>query len=85
MGVRLQTEEAMKCVICKQGETQAGKATVTLERGGSVLVFKSVPAEVCTNCGEEYIDETTTANLLSDAEEAMRTGVQVDVREYVAA
>ena len=85
MGTRLQTEEAMKCVICKQGETQPGKATVTLERGGSVVVFKSVPAEICSNCGEEYVDESTTARLLSAAEDAMKTGVQVDVREYIAA
>jgi YgiT-type zinc finger domain-containing protein len=85
MGAWFQVEEVMKCVICKQGETQAGKATVTLERGGSVLVFKSVPAEVCANCGEEYVDENTTARLLSAAEEAMKTGVQVDVREYIAA
>ncbi len=75
----------MKCVICKQGGTQAGKATVPLERGGSVLVFKSVPAEVCANCGEEYVDESTTVKLLCAAEQAMKTGVQVDVREYIAA
>ncbi len=53
MGARSQTEEAMKCAICKQGETQPGKATVTLERCGSVVVFKSVPTEICSNCGEE--------------------------------
>ncbi len=49
------------------------------------MVFKSVPAEVCSNCGEEYVDESTTARLLSAAEDAMKTGVQVDVREYIAA
>lgn len=75
----------MKCVICKQGETRPGKATVTLERGGLTLVIKSVPALVCTSCGEEYISETTTRQLLKAAEEAERAGVQVDIREYVAA
>jgi hypothetical protein len=34
----------MKCVICKQGETRPGAATVTLEREGTVLVVRSVPA-----------------------------------------
>lgn len=75
----------MKCVICKQGETRPGKATVTLERGGLTLVIKSVPALVCTSCGEEYISEATTRQLLKAAEEAERAGVQVDIREYVAA
>jgi YgiT-type zinc finger domain-containing protein len=86
MGTWLQTEEtAMKCVICRNGETRTGKATVTLERDGTTLVIKGVPAQVCANCGEEYVDETTTSRLLETAEEAARAGVQVDVREYAAA
>ncbi len=75
----------MKCVICKQGETRPGKATVTLERNGMTLVVKNVPARVCANCGEEYVDEKTTSRLLKEAEEAARSGVQVDIREYIAA
>jgi hypothetical protein len=50
-----------------------------------VLVFKRVPAEVCDVCGEEYVEEQTTTHLLKTAEEAFEAGVQVDVREYVAA
>lgn len=75
----------MKCVICKNGETKPGKATVTLERNGTTLVVKGVPANVCANCGEEYVDEGTTARLLKTAEEAASSGVQVDVRDYAAA
>ncbi|MFQ5853708.1 MAG: type II toxin-antitoxin system MqsA family antitoxin [Candidatus Binatia bacterium] len=75
----------MKCVICKQGESKPGKATVTLERGGTTLVIKGVPANVCTNCGEQYVDQEITVRLLKDAEEAVRAGVQVDIREYIAA
>ena len=75
----------MKCAICKQGETQRGTATITLEREKTTLVFKDVPADVCAVCGEEYIDEATTSKLLKAAEEAARSGVQVDVREYKAA
>lgn len=75
----------MICVICKHGETRPGTATVTLEREDTTLVIKGVPAEVCTNCGEEYVDEDTTAHLLNTAEEAARTGVQVDVRQYAVA
>jgi YgiT-type zinc finger domain-containing protein len=62
-----------------------GTATVTLERNGMILVFKNVPAEVCEVCGEEYVSEETTARLLAAAEEAAQAGVQVDIREYVAA
>ena len=75
----------MKCAICKQGETHRGTATITLERDKATLVFKDVPAEVCSVCGEEYLNEKTTSKLLKTAEEAARSGVQVDVREYKAA
>ena len=75
----------MICVICKHGEIRPGTATVTLEREDTTLVIKGVPAQVCTNWGEEYVDEDTTSRLLRTAEEAARTGVQVDVRQYAAA
>lgn len=75
----------MTCAICKNGETRPGTATVTLEREGATVVIKGVPARVCKNCGEEYVDEGITARLLKTAEEAVRAGVQVDVRTYEAA
>jgi YgiT-type zinc finger domain-containing protein len=74
----------MKCVICKHGETSPGSVTVTLERGSTTLVIKDVPARVCQNCGEAYVDEATSAALLRDAEEAARKAVQVEVRAYAA-
>ena len=75
----------MKFVICRHGETRSGKATVTLERGATTLVVKGVPARVSASCGEEYVDEAIAAQLLKTAEEAGRSGVQIDVRGYAAA
>ena len=75
----------MTCVICKNGKTQWGKATVVLEREDTTLLVKAVPARVCANCGEEYAGEETTSYLIKTAEEAARAGVQVDVRQYTAA
>jgi YgiT-type zinc finger domain-containing protein len=75
----------MKCVVCRQGETREGTATVTLERGSLTLVVKGVPAQVCENCGEEYIDDNVSAGLMETAEEVAIEGTQFDVREYRAA
>ena len=72
----------MRCVICKHGETRPGSTTVTLERGKATLVVKAVPARICDNCGEAYVDEEITRRLIGTAEEALRAGVQVDVREF---
>ncbi|WIG57897.1 MAG: hypothetical protein OJF49_000642 [Ktedonobacterales bacterium] len=75
----------MRCVICKQGETAPGTTTITLERDGMTLVIKNVPARVCDNCGEAYIEEDTAARLLDLVNDSARAGVQVDIRQYVAA
>jgi len=75
----------MKCVICKHGETRPGTVTVTLERGATTIIFKGVPAQVCENCGEAYVDEAITEQLLMTAELAVKAGVQVEVRDFVAA
>ncbi len=75
----------LKCVICKSGETKPGTATITLERDGVVLVVKGVPANVCENCGEEFVDEAESTRLLETADGAVKAGVKVDIRDYVAA
>jgi len=75
----------MKCVICKQAEPVPGTTTVTLERGRLTFVVKEVPALVCPNCGEDYVDEDVAAELLRTAEEVARSGALVDVRQYAAA
>ena len=75
----------MRCVICKQADPVPGTTTVTLERGRLTLVVKGVPALVCPNCGEDYVDEHVTAELLQTAEEMVCSGTLVDVRQYAAA
>jgi len=75
----------MKCVVCKQAETRPGVTTVTLQRGESTFVVREVPAEVCPNCGEDYVDSRVTADLLRSAENLASAGTQVDIRRYAAA
>ena len=75
----------MKCVVCKQAETRPGFATVTLEHEGLTVVFKGVPAQVCPNCGEEYVGSAVSDRLLKEAEQAARNGTQVEVRQFAAA
>jgi YgiT-type zinc finger domain-containing protein len=55
----------MKCVICNQAETQPETTIVTLERDGKILVVRNVPAQVCPNCGEAFVDESTATRLVT--------------------
>lgn len=74
----------MKCVICKHGQTQAGLVTVTLERDESIVIIKRVPAEVCDNCGEYYLSDVMTQEVLQRAEVAINNGAEIEVIRYAA-
>lgn len=75
----------MRCNICRNGETKKGHTVAALSRGSATVVFRDVPAQICQNCGEAYLAEATTSRLLKLAESATHAGVQVEVREYLAA
>lgn len=75
----------MRCVVCKQADTRPGVTTVTLQRGESTFVVRDVPAQICPNCGEDYVDAAVAGELLRSAEELSRAGSQLDVRRYAAA
>ena len=85
LGYLLYEENTMKCPICKHGETENSYATVALERNKSTLVFKHVPADICNNFAEEFINQIVSVELFSEVKHAEGAGVQVDVREYLAA
>jgi YgiT-type zinc finger domain-containing protein len=73
------------CVVCHNGETRPGTTTVAFHREGRTLVVNEVPAQVCENCGEAYVDEQTTDRLLEIAAEARRDQATVLVRDYGSA
>jgi len=75
----------MNCPICKHGTLRPGFSSATLERGGAVLVFKDVPADICDNCGEVFHREEITRALLSQAETALKQGVELDIRRFAQA
>jgi YgiT-type zinc finger domain-containing protein len=83
---RVATLEKMNCGdTCRHAETKLGTTTVTLERDVFTYVIKQAPAQVCPNCGEDYVDEDVTGNLLKSAGQMVKIGAQVDIRQYVAA
>ena len=74
----------MKCVICKRGETAAGTVSVTLERGATVVIVKGTPAEVCTTCGEYYLDEPVAQKVFAQADDAVKRHAEVEILRYAA-
>ena len=43
----------MKCIVCKNGTTQPGKVTVTVDKRTTVVVIRDVPASVCIHFTEQ--------------------------------
>lgn len=74
----------MTCLICRHGETHPGLVTVTLQQGDSTVIIKEVPAAVCENCGEYYLDEEVTHDLLQRAQTAVDHGAEVEIIRYAA-
>ena len=75
----------MTCTVCRHGETRPGATTVTFHRDGYTLVVNDVPADVCENCGEAYVDEAVTEQLLEMAAEARKAHATVLVRDFAPA
>ena len=49
-----------------------------------IVILKQVPADVCENCGEYYLSESVTDDVLSKAEDAVNKGAEVEIIRYVA-
>lgn len=75
----------MKCIVCHNGQTQPGRTTVTWHRAGQTVVVNEVPADVCENCGEAYVAEEVTAQVLEIAADACEAHAQVLVRDFAPA
>jgi YgiT-type zinc finger domain-containing protein len=47
----------MKCLACKHDRFKRSTTILPLERGNAILLITDIPARVCENCGEAYLDE----------------------------
>lgn len=72
----------MICARCKSKTLTKGSTTFTIERGNLLLVVRHVPALICNQCGEEFVEGSTHERLEDLAVQAKREGAQVLVREY---
>lgn len=55
---------------------------MTFRRDRRTVVINNVPADVCETCGEAYVDEDVTAQVLASAAKARKAQAQVVVRDF---
>lgn len=70
----------MTCYKCG-GETTLGVTTSTLERNGTLLIVRDVPADVCA-CGEAIVTPDTADRLRELLDAAVREHMVTAVQEF---
>ena len=72
----------MICVVCREAQTVSGFSSISFERDEFRAVVHQIPAQVCPACGESFLDEETTADLLKRVEQILEEGELDVVHEY---
>jgi YgiT-type zinc finger domain-containing protein len=67
-----------RCPMCG-GEKAPGRTTYSAELGTGVVVVRNVPAEICKQCGEEWIGPDVARALEQIVEKARLARAEVEV------
>ena len=72
------TNQCDICPLCG-GQKQLGRTTFSADVGRGVVVVRHVKATICSQCGEEWIDNQTAQELENVVSDARRKRLQVEV------
>ncbi|WAM31947.1 type II toxin-antitoxin system MqsA family antitoxin [Caldicellulosiruptor naganoensis] len=71
----------MKCPLCRT-EMKEGKIKHIVDVGNQTVIIKNVPALVCGQCGEAYLDDETALKLEKIVEELLKTKTEIIIANY---
>ncbi len=79
-------EMVQKCYFCK-GRVIKEEVTVDYRWGGTLVVIKGVPAGICQQCGEKYIDSGVYKGMerLAKNKSHLLGRMSVDILEFEGA
>jgi YgiT-type zinc finger domain-containing protein len=66
------------CPLCG-GTKEPGQTTFAVDTGAGVVVVRAVPATVCSQCGEEWIDDAIAEQLEQIVQEAKDKQMLVEI------
>ena len=66
------------CPLCK-GKKEIGTTTFTVDIGESLFVVRQVPAWVCSQCGETWIEDNIAERLEVMINDAKKFPKQVEI------
>ncbi|MEA1947028.1 MAG: type II toxin-antitoxin system MqsA family antitoxin [Thermodesulfobacteriota bacterium] len=71
------------CPLCN-GNIENGTTTFTVDYKSGVVVVRNVPAFVCSQCGEAWLNDDMSANMEEIVEEARAKHKQFEVIDIAA-
>ncbi|MEZ0535971.1 YgiT-type zinc finger protein [Caldicellulosiruptoraceae bacterium PP1] len=71
----------MKCVLCKASLKQ-GEVNHIIDINNKIIIIKNVPALVCQQCGEYFIDNETAIKLEKIVDELLKNKTEIVIANY---
>lgn len=71
----------MNCGLCK-GTLTPGKVNHIVDLEEGIIIIKDVPANVCKQCGEYYVDTQIALTLESIVDEVRKNKAEVLIINY---
>lgn len=69
----------MICLVCKHRKMEQGTTILPIEREGEILLITGIPAQVCANCGEAYVEENTAIGVQNLANKTLSGEISYSV------
>ena len=70
-----------RCPLCG-GDKQDGTTIYSVDLGFGVVVVRNVPAMICSQCSEEWIDAVTAKKLEKMVDMARKNKLQIEMVEF---
>ena len=71
----------MNCILCKSNLIK-GNVNHIVDIDGHIVIIKGVPANVCKQCGEYFIENDVALKLEKIIEEAKKNNAEIFVINY---
>lgn len=73
----------MFCAICK-GDLAEGTISYSVDHNSQFLLLREVPALICNQCGEFFLDDKTLIKIEEIVESVKISNVEIEVLKFAA-
>ncbi len=73
----------MFCILCK-GEMKKGRVNFPVDVEGNFILIREVPAHVCEQCGEYFLEDDVAEVIEEIVKKAKATNVEFEILKFAA-